>query len=119
MFYHVSIDQKSGSDTEFEMDIDEKKVVKDFIEPFVTNNPIFINDKRILIDDIKSLKVCITVFNAKETARSVRQKLESNPNSWYGMVAYRHDSFFVMANGKDITKELIVKQRSKRSEERR
>lgn len=103
MFYHVRITQKSNNAfDEVKLDLSKERLFSQFIELYDKGNPIIINGKTILPQDIERITITETDKNSSQIFPEVRFEREQS-----NVISFISDEWHVADKGKDITDELI------------
>jgi len=105
MFYHVRITQKSNRTyDEVKLDLSEKRLFSQFIEPYEQGDPIIINGKTILLNDLERIKIAKTDEDSSKILPVVREEREK---SNVIVIGGPSDEWYVVSKGEDVTDELI------------
>lgn len=106
MYYHIRISQKSiKSRGEVKLDIDEEQLKKRYIEPYDNGQPIIINGKTILSDDIDRVKIS---QSTEPSSNLIRQIRADDSNSSVLIIGGPSDAWRAAGKANDVTDEFIM-----------
>lgn len=105
MFYHVRITQKSDrKHDEVKLDLSDNELHAQFIERYVKGEPIIIQGKTILTEDIERIRISQTEEDSSKILPRVKYEVQQSNVFVIGGPSYE---WLVADKGKDITDELI------------
>jgi predicted nucleotide-binding protein len=105
MFYHVRITQKSNrTHDEVKLDLSKERLFSQFIEPYEKGDPIIINGKTILPEDLERIRITETDKDSSQILPIVEYERQQ---SSLIVIGGPSDEWKVADKGKDITDELI------------
>jgi len=105
MFYHVRINQKSQKNSgEYKLDLSEERLQSQFLTPYENGEPIIINGKTILPNDIDRIRISESEVDSSKILPIIKAE---NDRSNVVVIGGPPDEWYVADKGKDITDELI------------
>lgn len=128
MRYHIRVSQKSNkAHDEVKLDLDEEQLRKRYVGPYESGEPIIINGKTVLIEDLERIKISKSTEPASALMKLIRSEDQKSSVLVFGGPS---DEWRAADRAADVTDEFItgppggakrskhIKKRGKQSEKK-